>query len=464
MDHIDRWNILEPDQVALEIPDRTLTYRELSTLVSRGSGALAGYGVKPGDRVAVWVENDLASLVALWAVPRMGAVVVPVSSRLTHPQVVAQLNLVDPALVLGSDAPTGREAVATESLFDGRPSIPHPHGPGDLHSVFFTSGSAGEPKGVRLTWGNHEASASAAAQRQPVGPDDRWLAVLPLFHLGGFAVTYRMFRAGGSVSLEPEFDAGRIAEALDTVSYASLVPTMLRAVLAERPEGFGGAIKAVLVGGTHVPVGLQEAARAGGLPIVATYGMTETASQVATASPIDPPGSGALPLDGVDLSAGTEGTVQAITVDGPMVSPGYWGEPDRDGPLETRDVGYLDGAGRLHVVGRSDDVIISGGENIHPADVEAALQSLPAVQAAAVFGVPDDDWGERLEAAVVLQDPLATPEIVDRDLRQSLPDFMVPKRWHVLAELPLGPTGKVDRTALMKMAAPPPETGVESGE
>ena len=86
------------------------------------------------------------------------------------------------------------------------------------------------------------------------------------------------------------------------------------------------------------------------------------------------------------------------------------------------------------------------------------------MQAAAVFGVPDDDWGERLEAAVVLQDPLATPEIVDRDLRQSLPDFMVPKGWHVLAELPLGPTGKVDRTALMKMAAPTPETGVESGE
>ena len=266
MDHIDRWNILEPDQMALELPDRSLTYRELSTLVSRGSGALAGYGVKPGDRVAVWVKNDLPSLVALWAVPRMGAVVVPISSRLNHPQVMTQLDLVDPALVLGTDALTGRETVATESLFDGRPSMPQPHAPTDLHSVFFTSGSAGEPKGVRLTWGNHEASAAAAAERQPVGPDDRWLAVLPLFHLGGFAVTYRMFRAGGTVLLEPEFDAGRTTAALETVSYASLVPTMLRAVLAERSEGFGGAPKAVLVGGAHVPVGLQEAARAGRPP------------------------------------------------------------------------------------------------------------------------------------------------------------------------------------------------------
>jgi O-succinylbenzoic acid--CoA ligase len=292
------------------------------------------------------------------------------------------------------------------------------------------------------------------------------LAVLPLFHLGGFAVTYRMFRAGGTVLLEPEFDAGRTTAALETVSYASLVPTMLRAVLAERSEGFGGAPRAVLVGGAHVPVGLQEAARAAGLPVVPTYGMTETASQVATALPADPPGSGALPLDGVDLSAGTEGAIEAITVDGPMVSSGYWGEPDRDGPFETRDVGYLDEAGRLHVIGRSDDVVISGGENIHPAEVEAALESLPAVQAVAAFGVPDDEWGERLEAAVVLHDPAATPELIERDLRQSLPDFKVPKRWHILAALPLGPTGKVDRVALVELTAhrPPPTDGPDLDE
>lgn len=472
MDHIDRWNILEPDAVAVEMPDRSVTYRELSTLVSRGSGALAGYGIKPGDRVAVWVGNDLPSLVALWAVPRMGGVVVPISSRLTHPEAMGQLDLVDPTLVLGNDALTGRETVGTESLFDGRPSMPAPHAPGDLHSIFFTSGSAGEPKGVRLTWGNHEASAGAAAIRQPVGPDDRWLAVLPLFHLGGFAVTYRMFRAGGTVVLEPAFDAGRVADALDTVSFASLVPTMLRAVLAAQPEGFWGKAKAVLVGGAPVPVELQTRARAAGLPVVPTYGMTETSSQVATALPTDPPGSGALPLDGVELSAGTEGTIKAITVDGPMVSSGYWGESDREGPFETRDVGYLDGAGRLHVIGRSDDVIISGGENIHPAEIEAALESIPAVQAGAVFGLPDDEWGERLEAAVVLQDATATPEAIEAGIRQSLPDFKIPKRWHILAELPLGPTGKVDRAALVELTAhqeliahrPPPTDGPDLDE
>ncbi len=452
MDHIDRWNILEPDQVALELPDASLSYRELSTLVSRGSGALAGYGVRPGDRVAVWVKNDLASLVALWAVPRMGAVVVPVSSRLSHAQVVAQLDLVDPALVLGSDALTGRETVATESLFDGRPTIPHPHAPDALHSVFFTSGSAGQPKGVRLTWGNHEASAAAARRRQPVGPEDRWLAVLPLFHLGGFAISYRMFRAGGSVVLEPEFDPGRAAGHLDSATYASLVPTMLRALLEERPAGFTGSLEAVLVGGARIPVGLQQAARTAGLPVAPTYGMTETASQVATALPTDPPGSGALPLEGAEISAGSAGAGEAISIEGPMVSPGYWGEPDRGGAFETRDVGYLDEAGRLHVIGRIDDVIISGGENVHPAEVEAALESMPAVDAAGVFGVADEEWGERVEAAVVLADTSASPAAVEANLRDQLAGFKIPKRWHVLAELPLGPTGKLDRQALVELA------------
>lgn len=453
MDHVDRWNILEPDAVAVRLPERTVTYRELSTLISRGGGALAGYGVKPGDGVAVWVQNDLASLVALWAVPRMGAVVIPLSSRLSHPEVMARLNLVDPTLVLGSDALTGRTTHATESLFDGRPSMPAPHAPGDVHSVFFTSGSSGEPKGVRLTWGNHEASAAASSTAQPVGPDDSWLAVMPLHHVGGFAVTYRMFRAGGTVVLEPGFDAERTADRLGSVTYASLVPAMLSAVLDRGVEG--GPERALLVGGAPLASSLHERAREAGLAVAPTYGMTETASQIATAAPGDAPGSGAPPLPGVTISAGD--TVGPILVDGPMVSPGYWAEPDRDGPFLTSDVGYFDQDGRLHVVGRSDDVIISGGENIHPAEVEAALAAVTGVAEAVVFGVPDETWGERVEAAVVVSDPTVTGETVAADLRARLSGFKVPKAIHVLAELPAGPTGKIDRDAVRILATTDPE-------
>jgi acyl-CoA synthetase (AMP-forming)/AMP-acid ligase II len=142
-----------------------------------------------------------------------------------------------------------------------------------------------------------------------------------------------------------------------------------------------------------------------------------------------------------------------------MVSPGHWGAPDRTGPLETRDLGYFDDDGRLIVVGRIDEVIISGGENIHPAEVEATLEAHPAVLAACVFGVPDELWGERLEAAVVLAD--GSPETIEADLRSTLPGFQIPKRWHVLDELPLGPTGKVDRKRAMELTAEPEPTDAE---
>lgn len=452
MDHVDRWNILEPDAVAVDLPDRSASYRELSTLVSRGSGALAGYGVRPGDPVAVWVKNDLPSLVALWAIPRMGAVAVPISSRLAHPQVMAQLDRADPVLVLGTDALTGRTTHATESLFDGRPIVPHPHAPDELHSIFFTSGTAGEPKGVRLTWGNHESSAAAASISQPVSPGDRWLAVLPLFHLGGFAITYRMFRAGGTVVLEPDFDPNRVAAALEDVSYASLVPSMVSPLLDALPAGPAGNLKTVLVGGAALGPALHQAAVAAGLPVAPTYGMTETASQIATAAPTDPPGAGAPLLDGVQVQAGTADRPDLIRVSGPMVSPGYLGEEDRPGPFATGDSGYLDDSGRLHVVGRADEMIISGGENVHPAEIEAVLEGHPAVVAAAAFGVPDETWGHRIEAAVVLSDAAVTTESIESDLREILADYKIPKGWHVVSDLPVGPTGKVDRSRLMEMA------------
>lgn len=447
MHHVDRWNILEPDAIAVEMPDRSVTYRELSTLISRGGGALAGYGVKPGDRVAVWTRNDLPSLVALWAIPRMGAIVVPISSRLSHPETTAQLDMIDPALVLGSDALTGRTTHATESLWDGRPSMPHPQVADDLHSVFFTSGSTGAPKGVRLTWGNHEASAAAASTDQPLGPDVRWLAVLPLFHVGGFAITYRVFRAGGTVVLESEFDAGRVLDLLRQATHASLVATMVRSIVDEAgTEQVGGPTVAALVGGGPVPARLIREARAAGIPAVPTYGMTETASQIATGGADDEPGTGAPPLEGVKLQAGVPGDPRPISIDGSMVSPGYWGEPDRAGPFVSSDLGYLDQAGRLHVLGRQDDVIITGGENVHPAEVEAALEQQPEVLAAVAFPVPDEQWGHRIEAAIVLSGTVELDDLTAR-LRDVLADFKVPKAIHVVSELPAGPTGKIDRQA-----------------
>ena len=436
VDHIDRYKIFEPDSVAVETPARSVTYRELATLVSRGSGALQGYGVQPGERVAVLARNDLPTLVALWAVPRTGGVAVPVDPDLPPNELANRLDLVGASLVLGDEIePTvGLRVQAVEALFNGQPAEPHPHAPDDLHSVFFTSGSEGESKGVCLTWASHEASAEASAKRLPVEPDDRWLAVLPLFHVGGFAVTYRTFRAGGTVVLEPTFDPKRVAAAVDSLSYLSLVPTMLHRLLATDAAPFGGPSKATLLGGAPAPYSLVEDADAAGLKIARTYGLTEAASQVATALPGE--GPGARPLDGSTVKAGTgPGDLAPIVVDGPMVSPGYWGESDRDGPFQTGDVGYLDEAGRLHVVGRAHDLIITGGENVHPTEVERVLSEFPGVVAVAVFGTADDEWGERVEAVLVAPSLAARVEGISEYASQRLSSFQVPKRWHFVENL-----------------------------
>ncbi|NIP94835.1 MAG: 2-succinylbenzoate--CoA ligase, partial [Akkermansiaceae bacterium] len=276
----------------------------------------------------------------------------------------------------------------------------------------------------RLTWGNHESSAAASAARLSVGPDDRWMAVLPLFHLGGFAVSYRSFRAGGTVVLEPGFDAKRVAVRLEELSYISVVPTMLHRLLAEKPAA--GPSKATLVGGAPAPTDLVAAADAAGLRVARTYGLTEAASQVATALPGE--GPGALPLEGVAVTAGAGPDDPArIKVAGPMVSPGYWNAPDHTGPFPTGDIGYVDDAGRLHVIGPARGVIISGGENVYPVEVERALSGFPGVVAVAVFGVADEEWGERVEAVLVparLEGDLAD---ILRYARNALAPYQVPK-------------------------------------
>ncbi len=453
VDHIDRYNILEPDRVAVDSPAGRVSYRELSTLVSSGSGALQDFGVRPGGRVAVLARNDLPTLVAMWAVPRMGGVVVPIDPAIAPNELQARLDMVDASLVLRDETErvAGPRTYATESLFDGPPAEPHPHAPDDLHTIFFTSASGGERKGVRLTWGNHETSAEASAERLPLAPNDRWLAVLPLFHLGGFAVTYRTFRVGGTVVLQPGFDPGQVAGLIDSLSYMSLVPTMLRRLLTAHPGPYRGPSRATLLGGAPASTSLVAAADAAGLKIAPTYGLTEAASQVATALPGEE--AGARPLDGVIVRAGSgPNDLAAISVDGPMVSPGYWGEADRDGPFETGDIGYLDAAGRLHVVGRSRDVIITGGENVHPAEVERVLSEWPGVVAVAVFGVLDEEWGERVEAVLVAPSLGGRFEEIKEHASHRLGPFQIPKRWHFVDTIPVGNTGKVDRHELIKLA------------
>jgi O-succinylbenzoic acid--CoA ligase len=220
---------------------------------------------------------------------------------------------------------------------------------------------------------------------------------------------------------------------------------MLQRALDTDPGPYRG-IKAVLVGGAAVPSELVERGLDAGLPVLATYGMTEAASQIATVVPGDARaslGTTGRPLSGMQVAIDPDGT---ITVDGAAVSPGYYGEPARRGPLRTNDLGSFDGAGRLIVHGRRDDVIITGGENVHPDEVERVLGLHPAVADTVVYGLPDPGWGTVVAATVVLSSSATTDELSDF-ARARLAPFQVPRRWRVDVATPKLGTGKPDRAA-----------------
>ena len=317
--------------------------------------------------------------------------------------------------------------------------------PGGAACVMYTSGTTGVPKGVRLTMGNWEAAALGSVQHLGHGPNDTWLLAMPLHHVGGLGIILRSAYAGGKVRLMP-FEAGRYARELQVrVTMASVVPTMLRRILATNPGPYHG-LRAVLVGGGPIPDGLLERARAVGLPVLPTYGMTETCGQVATLRPGSQVEKKAHPLPGLEISI-KEGR---IAVRGPQVSPGYLGEPDR-GPDDwflSGDLGEIDADGALRVIGRADDVIVSGGENIDPAEVELALAGHPRVDRIMVVGVPSEEWGYEVGC---LYEGHIDRSALQAWARDRLPTLAVPRRWRQVEEIPVTSLGQPDRSVGREM-------------
>lgn len=363
--------------------------------------------------------------------------------RETLPEVEKRLN------------PAPRLAIVTlrpESVFDLIAGIssggitavgPRPEAtrPFDSDLVVFTSGTTGSPKGVRLSRLNLTAAASSSSEHLGHGPEDDWLLAMPLHHVGGISIVVRQAYTGGSVTMLPGFQPAEVASAMKgPVTMVSVVPTMLARLLEFGP--FSG-LRAVLVGGGPIPSGLLEAAAETGLPVLPTYGMTETFGQVATLRPGEPLAYKAHPLPGIEFRTDGDGR---IAVKGPQVSPGYAGEPDRPDPwFVTSDLGEIDDEGALRVFGRADTVIVTGGENVNPERVEAVLRAHEGVDEAVVVGVPDVEWGERVECVF-------TGSAEGRELRrwvaERLPAFMVPKRFVPVDSIPRTALGKPDRSAV----------------
>lgn len=312
--------------------------------------------------------------------------------------------------------------------------------------VVFTSGSSGPPKGVRLTLSNLEAAARASVEHLGHGEDDVWLLAMPLTHVGGLSILVRSAYAGGVVRMLDDFEPDAFFEALaGDVTMVSVVPTMLRRLLDRHPGPYSG-LRTVLVGGGPIPDGLLERAREAGLPVLPTYGMSETFGQVATLRPGAPLHRHAHPLPGVEIRIEEDGR---IAVRGPQVSPGYLGEPDRRSDwLVTNDLGEITDDGALSVLGRADTVIITGGENVDPERVETELMECPHLEEAVVVGIPDEVWGR---AVACVYAGSADEGTVSSWARERLARHMVPKAWRRVTAIPRTPLGKPDRSAAAEL-------------
>jgi O-succinylbenzoic acid--CoA ligase len=345
------------------------------------------------------------------------------------------------AAALDGSGPAVLPQVAPEVLAALHPAEPLEHD--DVVLVVPTSGSTGQPKGVLLTADNLRSSASATADR--LGGHGQWLLAIPPTHVGGLQVLVRSLLAATTpvVPLPGPFEATAFAEATALLSgprrYVSLVPTQLRRLRTAEGLDALRAYDAVLLGGAAAPPALLTRAREAGARVVTTYGMSETSGGCVYDG---------VPLDGVRVSV--DGG--RVRLGGPVVARGYRLRPDLtaaafDGDVfTTRDLGRLDG-GVLTVLGRADDVVVSGGVNVAPLAVEAALETHPSVVEAAVTGVPDEEWGARVVASVVLRGPLTLAQ-ARAHVAATLPRSWAPRELREVAALPLLTSGKLDRAAL----------------
>ncbi len=426
-----------PDRIALVADGSEVTYAELEAEATWVARRLIAHGVRRGSTVALTMQPRREQVVLLHALMKAGAVLLPLSPRLSAEERATVIAAEEPTLDL--DDP-GRLTQTEADL-----PLLGEHDMDDVACRVLTSGSSGSPDPVGLSYGNFLWSAVGSAFNIGVDPHDRWLCCLPLSHVSGLSIVMRSVIYGTAAVIHDGFDVERVAAALeaDGITVLSLVTTMLSRLLEAGADLSGP--RAILVGGGPVPKEPLEEAIGRGATVVQTYGLTEACSQVTTLAPAEARrklGSAGRPL----LTTHLRVQDGEILVQGPTVAPG---RADPDGWLHTGDLGRIDEEGFLYVEDRIDDMIVSGGENVVPAEVEQVLLRHPEVADAAVVGREDPEWQQAVTAIVVLEDgSAATPDELRRHCAESLAGFKVPKRVELAAALPRTPSGKLLRRAL----------------
>jgi o-succinylbenzoate---CoA ligase len=477
-----------PTKLAVRCGAMDWTFAELDRHATRLARRLARAGVQPRQNVVAMVGNGLPFVALVHALARLGAVLVPLNLRLTPAEMRWQIQdaqatailydvaRADLAIQIAGDLPVIDLDLAfydamAQTEDDAEIPLRATIDLAATQAIIYTSGTTGQPKGAIITFGMQWWNATGSALNLGHDPSDRWLAVLPFFHIGGLTILWRSVILGIGVVVHERFDAAAVNRSLweDEVTIISVVAVMAQRMLDDLGDGaWPQRLRCLLLGGGPAPLPLLQACAARHVPVVQTYGMTESCSQAATLAPADALrklGSAGRPLLPVRLRIVTEsgddaapGEAGEIWLAGPTITPGYFNRPDatarafRDGWFATGDLGMLDSEGFLTVLDRRADLIVSGGENIYPAEIEAALLAHPAVAEAGVTGVPDATWGQVPIAFVHLRgEAIVTSDDLLAFLTERLARYKLPRAIVVVPDpLPRNAAGKLLRRELLQ--------------
>lgn len=452
-----------PNLLGLAFEDRKWTFAELFEESQQYAHKIADLGIYEGSKVGVIPNNTPESVFVIHALMLLGVEIVLLNARLTDKELNWQVKRacvraiftyeyrdLENAIVLTFDTLNKFEAadeIHMRKTFEEN----------DTATIMFTSGTTGNPKAVIQTYGNHYHSAMLSCNHLGVGERDKWLCFLPLYHISGLSILMRSLIVGVSVQLTEQFEVETVNRAIveDGVTIASVVSSTLSRMLADGIK-YPCEFKGVLLGGGPAPMPLLEQCVNMNIAVFQTYGMTETCSQFTTLAPEEASrkiGSAGKPIGDNQIKVAAPMESAEIFVRGPVVTPGYFdgeaADTFEEGWFATGDYGYLDEEGFLFVQDRRSDLIISGGENIYPAEIESALLAHPSVLDAGVIGVSDERWGSVPNAFVVVNTIVSEEDLI-LHCAKILAKYKIPKNIYLVEELPRTASGKLLRRELSK--------------